>query len=165
MRRYYKAMERDPFEVIPVTFHVKKGSSDPEFLNFLAFYQDIEEKKVEAAEQTKEMQVKKEVLEKEIVSLDEKLKELNKGIKFSFEEAKEEEEGGEKNEPGEEEKKQDGEDEHREGEDKFLPEVKAQPPQKDLVLDETLLRKMQVKKRQIVRDQERLTVEKRRATV
>lgn len=28
MRRYYEALDRDPFEVIPLTFHIKKGCSN-----------------------------------------------------------------------------------------------------------------------------------------
>jgi hypothetical protein len=29
MRRYYNAVGRDPFEVLPLTFHIKNGSNDP----------------------------------------------------------------------------------------------------------------------------------------
>ena len=35
MRKYYKALGRDPFDVLPLTFHVKKGVNDPEYLKFL----------------------------------------------------------------------------------------------------------------------------------
>ena len=36
MRKYYKALGRDPFDVLPLTFHIRKGTSDPEYKNFLA---------------------------------------------------------------------------------------------------------------------------------
>ncbi len=42
MRRYYEALGRDPFQVIPLTFHVKKGTEDPEFYKFLEYYKKIE---------------------------------------------------------------------------------------------------------------------------
>lgn len=42
MRRYYEALGRDPFEVIPLTFHVKKGTEDSEFFKFLEYYKKIE---------------------------------------------------------------------------------------------------------------------------
>lgn len=32
MRKYYSAIERDPFEVLPLTFHIKKDTNDPPFL-------------------------------------------------------------------------------------------------------------------------------------
>jgi tubulin polyglutamylase TTLL1 len=34
MKRYYEAIGRDPFEVIPLTFHIKRGTDDPEFYRF-----------------------------------------------------------------------------------------------------------------------------------
>jgi hypothetical protein len=35
MRKYYKALERNPFDVLPLTFHIKKGVNDPEYQKFL----------------------------------------------------------------------------------------------------------------------------------
>jgi len=35
MQRYYQAINKDPFDVLPLTFHVKKGTEDPEFYRFL----------------------------------------------------------------------------------------------------------------------------------
>jgi len=87
MRRYYKAMSRDPFDVIPVTFHVKRGSEDPEFHKFFSFFNDIETKRVEANDQVKEIVLKKEVLEKEIITLEANLKDLSKGMKFSLDDS------------------------------------------------------------------------------
>jgi hypothetical protein len=34
MQKYYKSIERDLSEVLPQTFHIKKGTSDPVFFNF-----------------------------------------------------------------------------------------------------------------------------------
>ena len=45
MRKYYKAIGRDPFEVLPLTFHIKGGTSDIEFLKFLDKHQEIETEK------------------------------------------------------------------------------------------------------------------------
>ena len=43
MKRYYEALGRDPFEVIPLTFHIKKGTDDPEYFTFLQYFKEIEE--------------------------------------------------------------------------------------------------------------------------
>ena len=42
MRKYYKALGRDPFDVLPVTFHVKGGTNDAEYLKFLEMHSEIE---------------------------------------------------------------------------------------------------------------------------
>jgi tubulin--tyrosine ligase len=34
MKLYYEALNQDPFEVLPLTFHIKNGITDPEFLDF-----------------------------------------------------------------------------------------------------------------------------------
>jgi len=34
MQKYYKSIERDLSEVLPRTFHIKKGNSDPVFFQF-----------------------------------------------------------------------------------------------------------------------------------
>jgi hypothetical protein len=41
MRKYYKAFGRDPFEVLPITFHIRKGTKDYEFMKFQNMHQDI----------------------------------------------------------------------------------------------------------------------------
>ncbi len=38
IRSFFTYIEKDPFEHIPVTFHIKKGLSDPEFQKFLNYY-------------------------------------------------------------------------------------------------------------------------------
>ena len=39
MRTYYELMNEDPFMAMPVTFHIKTGSSDPEFKMFTDYYE------------------------------------------------------------------------------------------------------------------------------
>lgn len=34
MKLYYEALNLDPFDVLPLTFHIKNGVSDPEYLDF-----------------------------------------------------------------------------------------------------------------------------------
>ena len=43
LRLYYEALGRDVFAAVPVTFHVKEGLEDPEFVRFKAFYLREEE--------------------------------------------------------------------------------------------------------------------------
>jgi hypothetical protein len=38
MKRYYEALNEDPFTVLPVTFHVKDGLLDREFVRFKDYY-------------------------------------------------------------------------------------------------------------------------------
>ena len=38
MRTYYESMHEDPFDALPVTFHVKDGIQDPNFLEFKDYY-------------------------------------------------------------------------------------------------------------------------------
>jgi hypothetical protein len=38
MTTYYKKIGRDPFDGVPLTFHVESGTSDPEFLNFKHYF-------------------------------------------------------------------------------------------------------------------------------
>ena len=42
MRKYYLAQERDPFEVLPLTFHIKEGVSDQAFNEFQVYFKKIE---------------------------------------------------------------------------------------------------------------------------
>lgn len=38
MKIYYEAMNKDVFNAVPVTFHVKEGLEDPEFTRFKQYY-------------------------------------------------------------------------------------------------------------------------------
>lgn len=55
MRKYYKALGRDPFEVLPVTFHVRSGTTDPEFVKFLTMQKEIEFTQKAAQREDKEL--------------------------------------------------------------------------------------------------------------
>ena len=43
MRNYYEAMGKDVFTAVPVTYHVKEGLEDPEFIKFKNHYLREEE--------------------------------------------------------------------------------------------------------------------------
>ena len=43
MRNYYESIGEDVFDSLPVTFHVKNGTDDPEFKRFKAYYAKAEE--------------------------------------------------------------------------------------------------------------------------
>lgn len=34
LKLYYEAINKDPFDSLPMTFHIKTGLDDPEFLRF-----------------------------------------------------------------------------------------------------------------------------------
>lgn len=38
MKNYYEAFNQDPFDALPVTFHIKNGLKDPEFKRFEDYY-------------------------------------------------------------------------------------------------------------------------------
>ncbi|EAS00525.2 tubulin-tyrosine ligase family protein (macronuclear) [Tetrahymena thermophila SB210] len=42
MRQYYECIQKNPFDYIPLTFHIKEGTSDQEWEKFLTFYNQIE---------------------------------------------------------------------------------------------------------------------------
>jgi hypothetical protein len=44
MKHYYEAINRDPFDVIPLTFHVKQGTEDPEYIKFQNLFKEIEQR-------------------------------------------------------------------------------------------------------------------------
>ena len=44
MSNYYTSIKEDPFDYLPVTFHVKTGLDDPEFLRFKAYQKELTEK-------------------------------------------------------------------------------------------------------------------------
>ena len=35
VQKYYRSIGRDPFDVLPLTFHVKKGTTDQVFFKFV----------------------------------------------------------------------------------------------------------------------------------
>lgn len=41
MRKYYELLEKNPFDFIPLTFHISQGLSDCEFDKFLVEYEKI----------------------------------------------------------------------------------------------------------------------------
>lgn len=56
MTQYYKAIGEDPFQVLPLTFHIENGLTDPEFQQFKFLFAQIEEEK---KAKTKELGIKK----------------------------------------------------------------------------------------------------------
>ena len=40
MKNYYEAIGEDPFDSLPVTFHIKEGLTDPNFLAFQQYYEE-----------------------------------------------------------------------------------------------------------------------------
>jgi len=45
MTQYYKSLGEDPLQVLPLTFHIEHGLTDPEFLEMKALFAKIEEEK------------------------------------------------------------------------------------------------------------------------
>lgn len=43
MKNYYDAMGKDVFSAVPVTFHIKEGFEDAEFVRFKQHYQKEED--------------------------------------------------------------------------------------------------------------------------
>jgi hypothetical protein len=41
MRFYYEAIGLDPLHALPVTFHIKSGLEDPEFIRFKAYFEEL----------------------------------------------------------------------------------------------------------------------------
>lgn len=39
LRRYYEVTNRDPFEYLPLTYHVRNGTDDQEYLKFESQFQ------------------------------------------------------------------------------------------------------------------------------
>lgn len=42
--KYYKSIERDPFDVLPLTFHITKGTADQVFYKFVQVFREQEER-------------------------------------------------------------------------------------------------------------------------
>ena len=53
MKNYYDALDENVFDNLPVTFHIKNGTDDPEFPRFKRYYEkcdeEIQMKKLERA--------------------------------------------------------------------------------------------------------------------
>ena len=43
MSKYYKSIERDPFDVLPLTFHITKGTTDQVYFKFIAVFRKLED--------------------------------------------------------------------------------------------------------------------------
>lgn len=39
LREYYKLKDKNIWEILPLTFHIRKGIADPEYKQFLGYYQ------------------------------------------------------------------------------------------------------------------------------
>ena len=44
MSKYYTSIGKDPLDVLPLSFHIKKGSTDPNFFKFMQVFREYEEK-------------------------------------------------------------------------------------------------------------------------
>lgn len=40
MKSYYEAINADPFDALPVTFHIKEGLEDPNYQQFKQYYEE-----------------------------------------------------------------------------------------------------------------------------
>ncbi len=38
MSKYYKSIDRDPFDVLPLTFHITKGTTDQVYYKFVSIF-------------------------------------------------------------------------------------------------------------------------------
>lgn len=47
MRNFYNTMKQNPFDNIPLTFHIKDGMNDPEYGRFLEHFKQKEEECVQ----------------------------------------------------------------------------------------------------------------------
>lgn len=45
MTQYYKLLGEDPFNVLPLTFHIEHGLKDAEFDNFKRYFNQLEQEK------------------------------------------------------------------------------------------------------------------------
>ena len=47
MSKYYKSIGRDPFDVLPLSYHIKSGTSDMTFFKFMQSFKEFEEKAIQ----------------------------------------------------------------------------------------------------------------------
>jgi hypothetical protein len=45
MKKLYNLKDSNIFDALPVTFHVSKGITDPEYKNFIEYFNQLEERK------------------------------------------------------------------------------------------------------------------------
>lgn len=43
MRKFYEVCHKNVFDYLPLTFHISKGTDDPEYKKFLKIYERIRE--------------------------------------------------------------------------------------------------------------------------
>lgn len=43
LKRYLELKDEDPFSMLPLTFHITKGTEDAEYLRFLTYYEKFED--------------------------------------------------------------------------------------------------------------------------
>ena len=42
MKKYYLALKKDPFEILPLTFHICRSTEDPEWKRFKQYFEEVE---------------------------------------------------------------------------------------------------------------------------
>ena len=47
---YYKSIGKDPWDALPITFHIDNGLEDPEYFKFLDFHADLDKEITEKIE-------------------------------------------------------------------------------------------------------------------
>jgi hypothetical protein len=45
LKRYYELRKKNAFEFIPLTFHIKEGTNDPEYVKFTKEFKKIQNEK------------------------------------------------------------------------------------------------------------------------
>lgn len=78
MRKFYRAHDRDPFDVLPITYHIRHGTNDPEFKKFTSYFQQLENQKNEALKEEKELNKKLKTFSDEIKQLQDQITKLEK---------------------------------------------------------------------------------------
>jgi len=46
MKKYYKSIGRDPFDVLPLSYHIKSGTSDTTFFKFMQSFKEFEDRAI-----------------------------------------------------------------------------------------------------------------------
>lgn len=122
MKRYYQANERDPFQVLPLTYHIKNGAEDQEYGKFVRYYQELENLKSLAVKEEEELLVKIKQASNELEKTETELNEM-RAQKFQLSESPKKKESS------------------------FLPELNEKT-----VIDEESILELQAKKQQARQD-------------